>query len=70
MLNKEAKARFTFVVGNQTGEITVGGQAPQGKSEDDWKINLGLDAAAQIAEQFDTNIKVISISLVEFVPAE
>lgn len=70
MLHKEAKARFTFVVGNQTGEITVGGQAPQGKSEDDWKISLALDAGAQINELHNTNIKAISLSLVEFVSTE
>lgn len=64
--NTEAKATFKFVVGDKFGTKTVGATSPKGKNDDDWKISLALDAGRVIAEEYNTGISAISLSLVEF----
>jgi hypothetical protein len=65
-MSKEAKATFRYVVNNQSGEVSVGAKSAVAKSEDDWKISLALQAGQDVAEQFNTGIRVIQLSLKSF----
>lgn len=36
------------------------------KSEDDWKINLALDAGSRISEKYSVQVKAITLKLIAF----
>jgi hypothetical protein len=58
-----AKAAFIYTVGAKTDSIEVGAKASKSRSADDWKINLALQAGQQIAEELNTGISSIQLSM-------
>lgn len=59
----EAEATYIYTVGNKQDKVTVGAKSNKSKNEDDWKINLALDAGQKISKKFDTGLSAISLSL-------
>ncbi len=59
-----AKAKFEFSCGDLTDVIEVYGESGMPKSEDDWKVSLGLNAAIEVTEAYDMHIKDVRLALI------
>lgn len=59
-----AKATFKYSVGNIQDTITVGSESSISKTEDDWKINLALQAGREVAEKHNTGLAAISLAYI------
>lgn len=59
-----AKAKFKYTVGGINDHITVGSESGISRSEDDWKINLALQAGREVSDNHNTDIAAVSLSFI------
>lgn len=65
-VTKEAKASFKYIVKDKEGTVSVGAVDPVGKTRDDWKIALAIDAGVKVARRTKADISAITLSLISF----
>lgn len=70
MKYNEAKAVFSWVSDNMSGEVVVNGNRNEARDDDDWKVNLAVEAVDKIAVNNNVDARSIELSLVELQTTE